>query len=75
MDRGDGWAVLDDGAQGAFEPAKADCSQMVITANDDPSVCWSFRVGSETIRTAYVPLRELSCRPESPLGAPLKNIA
>jgi hypothetical protein len=68
LERGDGWAVLDDNAMGAFEVAKADCTQMAITPGDSPAVAWSYRVGSEPVRTFDVPLDELGRRLGSPLG-------
>ena len=74
LHRGDGWAVLEDGALGAYEPARADCTQMVISVGESPSVAWSYRVGSEPVRTADVPLRDLFRRLGSPHGDPLKVV-
>jgi hypothetical protein len=73
LGRGDGWAVIEDGALGAYGPAKADCTMMVIAAGDPPSVAWAYRVGSEAIRTVDVPLDALRRR-LGPLGDPLKAV-
>jgi hypothetical protein len=70
----DGWAVLDDGALGSFEDADVDCTQMAISAGDAPSIAWSYRVGSEPIRTVDVPLKDLAARLGSPVGNPLRDI-
>jgi hypothetical protein len=74
LDKGDGWAVLDDDALGSFEEAKADCTQMTISAGDSPSVSWAYRVGSEPARTFDVPLDALAARLGSPLGDPLHDV-
>ncbi len=72
LEEGDGWAVLDDGALGEVELAHADCTLMVIVASDAPAIAWSYRVGSEPIRTIDVPLCELGRRLESPASNPLR---
>ena len=74
LDRGNGWAILDDDALGSFEEAKADCTLMAITACESPSIAWAYRVGSEFVRTVDVPLGTLSRRLGKPLGNPLKSI-
>ena len=70
----DGWAILDDDALGSFDAAHADCTQMVISAGASTSVSWSYRVGSEPVRTADVPLDGLRRRLGSPLGDPLATL-
>ena len=74
LDHGDGWAVIDDGALGAFEPAKSDCTQMVIIVADAPALAWSYRVGSEPVRTVDVSLKELAKRIGPPLGDSMKDL-
>lgn len=68
LEEGDGWAVLDDGALGPFEAAHADCTQMAISASSAPAISWSYRVGSEPIRTYAIPLDGLATKLGSPLG-------
>ena len=67
--------MLDDGALGSFEAARADCAQMIVSAGVAPAVSWSYRVGSEPVRTIDVPLAGLAARLGSPLGDPLHEIA
>ena len=74
LERGDGWAVLEDDALGGYEEADADCAHMVVTAGDSPAVSWAYRVGSEPVRTAGVPLAGLAARLGSPLGDPLDMV-
>jgi len=74
LDRCGGWAVLDDSALGSFKGAHADCTHMVIVACDSPAVAWSYRIGSEPIRTVDVPLADLVARLGSPLGDPLRDL-
>lgn len=74
LEQGDGWAVLDEDALGAFDAAHADCTQMTISAGDSPSVSWTYRVGSEPVRTFHVPLAGLADRLGSPLGNPLAGL-
>ena len=66
LERGDGWAVVEDDALGSFDAASADSTQMVIVASDSPIVAWAYRVGSEPIRTIDVPLADLKRRLSSP---------
>jgi len=73
LDKGDGWAVMEDGALGSFDAGETDCSQMAISAGDPPSVAWSYRVGSEPVRTVDVPLHALSRR-LGHSGRPLRDI-
>ena len=72
--QGDGWAILDDNALGSFEEAKADCAHMVIVVSGSPALAWSYRVGSEPVRTGDVPLSDLAVRLGSPLGNPLLDL-
>ena len=74
LDMGGGWAILEDSSLGTFEPAKIDCTQMVILSGDSPSVSWSYRVGSEPVRTVDVPLVGLATKLGSPLGNPLLDL-
>jgi hypothetical protein len=74
LDRGDGWAILDDGDLGSSREAHADCTRMIIVAGESFSVAWSYRVGSEPIRTVDVPLADLAARLGSPLGNALMMI-
>jgi len=74
LDQGGGWAVLDEDSLGSFKEAHADCTHMVIVACDSPAVAWSYRIGSEPIRTVDVPLADLVARLGSPLGDPLRDL-
>jgi hypothetical protein len=74
LDSGDGWAVLEDDALGSFVPGETDCSRMVVSAGDPPSVAWSYRAGSEPVRTCDVPLDALSRRLGKPLGNALNAV-
>jgi hypothetical protein len=74
LDRGDGWAILNEAAVGPFDADAADCTQMVIVTSNAPAVAWSYRVGSEPVRTVDVPLAGLAARLGSPLGNPLRGL-
>ncbi len=74
LERGGGWAVMGDGAISSFSEARADCTHMVIVACDSPILAWSYRIGSEPIRTVDVPLADLVARLGSPLGDPLREL-
>lgn len=71
LESSDGWTVLNDAALGSFEVTRADCTQMVVSAGDSPTLAWAYRVGSEPIRTFEVPLKDLAVRLGSPIGDPL----
>ena len=73
LDRGNGWALLDDDSLGSFEEAKTDYTLMAIVAAESPSVAWTYRIGSEPIRTVDVPLADLAARLGLPLGNPLRD--
>ena len=73
LDSSDGWAVLDERVLGPFDAAHADCTQMVILARDSLAIAWSYRVGSEPIRSFDVTLKDLAVRLGSPIGDPLGN--
>ncbi len=74
IEEGDGWSIVEDNALGSPAYGDADCTRMVISTEGGPSVGWTYRVGSELIRTVDVPLGDLAAKLGSPLGDPLGKV-
>lgn len=74
IETGDGWSIVEDNVLGLPQYGDADCVRMVISLAGGLSVGWSFRIGSEPVRTADVPLVELGRQLGSPLGDPLGEL-